>query len=279
MAFTNRVILKSGSTLMDLSKSLNNYLTGATVLSLAAATDAIYLGSDLPFNHRWFDVKVANTELSQIANVQIWSGSQWVNTVDLMDETTSGGRVFSQSGHIAFVPDRYKSAWSREHSTETIADLASLRIYNLYWVKITFSADLSLTTELSYIGHRFADDVELKAEYPELFNAELMSALGVASWDEKHAVAAEYVIRDLMRDQAIYSSNQILDWEIFKAAGVHRAAAMIYYSLGPAYNEHFNRAMVAYKQCLDLKYLRIDTTQSATLEPQTLRASSSWLSR
>lgn len=279
MAFTNRVIWRSGSSLIDLSQQMNNYLSGTSVLDLKASSDALYLGSDLPFNHRWFNIDVPNQNASRIQSIQIWNGSTWMNTVDLMDDTVLMGATFAKSGYVAFVPDRLASAWSRQYTTETMADLSTLKIYNLYWIKITFSADLSALTELSYIGHRFANDVELRLEYPELFNPDLMTALGVANWNQQHAVTAEYVIRDLMRDQAIYSSNQLLDWEIFKSAGVHRAAAMIYYSLGPAYNEHYNRAIAAYKQSLDLKFLRIDQSGDATLDSQDLRATTTWLSR
>jgi hypothetical protein len=44
----NRIIRKDASTLVDLSREMSDFLSQMATLDIVAATDKIYIGSDLP---------------------------------------------------------------------------------------------------------------------------------------------------------------------------------------------------------------------------------------
>ena len=283
----NRVLWKSGvSTLNDLSKKLSDPLSGAEVIPFLTATDAIFIGSDLPFNHRWFEVSVANNVVAS-PSVAVWDGSTWIPCVDVIDETVaSGGKTLSQSGLISWVPDRLDSSWSRIDFTEELPDseiLSTVKIYDLYWVKMTFNANLRASTSLGYIGHKFSSDSDLFAEYPDLNNTDLMTAFASGGtktdWKDQEFLAAEYIIQDLRNLQVIWSKNQILDPQLFKSASVHKTAEIIYRSFGDDYKDDKESSAQAYKQCMSKKSFNVDLNLNATLDEKETQPTTNWMTR
>jgi len=143
---STRIIHKDNSVLRDYSVSLANYLSGTQVIAYVAAEDALYIGSDLPFNHRWVEVSVVSATTSTLS-VSLWNGSAWEAAVDVVDETSVAGVALARSGFVSWVPDRLKT-WSFEDTTERVSDLSTLKIYDKYWAKLSYSADLTGTTAL-----------------------------------------------------------------------------------------------------------------------------------
>jgi len=191
----NRVILKQGSTLTDISEEMNEYYGTATGTPIEAATDAIYIGSRHPFNHLYFKIGQANS-LSTTMTIQYWSDG-WQNVVDKKDSTNG----FAQSGYVTFTPDK-KDQWEQESTNyegEAVTDLESLVIYDHYWIKLTFSADMHSETSLGWIGNKFADDNDLGAEFPDLARSNVKTSFkaGKTDWEEQHLVAARTIISDL----------------------------------------------------------------------------------
>lgn len=279
--FSNRTFFKSGSSLIDISAEMNDYLSGTKVFAYLFATDFLYLGSELPFNHRFFHVKVVN-DLASVANVELWDGgSVWNPAVEVVDGTiATAGKSLSQSGIIQFTPDRNK-AWGMEDTTEHIDALSTLRIYNLYWMRFSWSANLKSTTELHSIGHKFASDTDLAAEYPDLIRSSVMTAFesGKTNWDSQHFLAAEYIIGDLKRQNVIISKNQILEWEKLKSAAVHRVAAIIYTAFGKAKEEEMKQAFISYKKTLDVKQFSIDKNADALEQVNERFEQTGWMTR
>lgn len=266
MLINNRIIFKDNTSLIDLSVKLNNYNSGTETIGIVAAQDAIYIGSDLPFNHRYFQVSTANDQAS-IITVSLWDGSQWNNAVEVIDQTSTTGMTLAQSGIISWTPDR-DEVWQYARSTEDISDLSTLKIYDYYWAKFTFSANLKTTTALSYLGHRFSEDADLLAYYPDLLLTTTMSAFqtGKTNWNEQHIAAAEEIVKHLRKKQIIWSVNQILEWQQFTLAGVHKTARNIFAAFGENYKDDRDTAEGDYQKSMNMQVFNVDKNKNARLE-------------
>jgi len=275
----NRVIWKDNATLRDLSISLSNPLSQTETMALVAAEDAIYLGSDLPFNHRWFEVSSANAVACDIS-IELWNGQSWKSAVDVIDQTKLAGATLAQSGFISWVPDR-DHTWDMEQTTADMSDLSTLKIYDMFWVRLKFTADVTGTTALKYIGHKFSSDADLVAEYPSMASATLKGAYstGKTTWTDQHFLAAEYIIQEMRAQRLVWSPNQILDWAQFKPASVHRTAAIIFTALGQDYVEELKSAMDQYKSALKIKAFNIDQNANARVDAKETKSRVEFLGR
>lgn len=278
MLLNNRIIRKDNTVLTDLSIKLNDSHSGSENLDIVASEDALYIGSDMPFNHRYFEVSSPNLNTSAVT-VSLWDGNSWVAAVDVLDQTSVGGKTFSQSGIISWVPDRDET-WTREISTEEITDLTTLKIYDYYWVKLTFSNNLTAfvdnvdptpdtaSTALSYIGHKFAEDNDLRAYYPDLLLSATLTAFtaGKTTWNEQHIAAAEEIVKDLRKKRIVFSRNQILDWEQFNLAAIHKVAKLIFTSFGENYRVEREQAEKDYLTAIQMQVFNVDTNKNARLD-------------
>ena len=278
MLSNQRILIERSGTVTDSSVDLNEYLSGSVTLSIEA-DDSIYLGSDLPFNHRWFEITTANSSASAVS-VYLWSGTQWNQAVDVIDQTSVTGKTLAQSGIISWVPDRQKT-WSSQDSTESMDDLSDFKIYDMYWVKITFSGDLHASSSLLHVGHKFSSDAQLEAQYPELAQSTLKAAFktGKTTWNDQTFEAAGYIIQDIKSMRIARSENQILDWQVFKNASVHKTAEIIFRAFGDDYEDNLVSAMKAYSKAMDIKFFNIDQNSDARLEPVERQVSTGWMSR
>lgn len=232
MLINQRVIWSNNGTLTDLSVESNDLFTGTKVIDYVAGQDYIYIGSDLPFNHRYFKLASVNA-VASVCSVAIWDGSTWNNAVDILDLTSVSGASLGQSGIIAWTTDRNKS-WVEEETTENISALSTLKIYDLYWVRLSWSVSWTGTTEVGYVGHKFGNDNLLGALYPDMARTSVKTAhtTGKTNWDEQQVIASEVIVSTLRKDRKLVSASQIFSWEMFQLAGVHKTADIIYGSFG-----------------------------------------------
>lgn len=267
MLHSSKVIWKDNTTLVDLSLKLSDINSEAVPFAFVAADDKLYLGSDFSFNHRFIDVKRANTAAAVISQIETWNGNSWDPVAQIFDDTQAGGKSFGKSGVIGWVPDRHVS-WAREGSTEDIPELATLKVYDKKWVRITFSANLA-DCELNYVGHRFSSDADLRSRYPDLLNPESLDAFeqGKTNWNVQHVLAAEELIRDMKRDLDIWSENQILDWQLFQDAACHKVATYAFTAFGRDYVDNLDTAEAAYQKARNKKIFNIDRNNNAILRP------------
>jgi len=258
MLANQRIFHYDGGTLEDKSVDLNNIFSAGTVIDLQNA-DYLYIGSDLPFNHRYFNVSSANAVISTMS-VEIWDGNAWVAAVDVIDQTSTGGKTLAQSGFISWTLPR-NGSWGQEATTEDIAALSTLKIYDLYWVRLAVSINVSITTALSYIGFRFAGDDDLGGYYPSLIGSSVLDAYetGKTTWAEQHFLAAEDIINDIRAKRIAWNPNQVLNWEQFRLAGIHKVAANIMLAFGDDYKDNRADAMAEYRAAMNLKVFEVDT--------------------
>ncbi len=231
MLHFQRVLFSDNGTLTDLSYQLSDYRSGSAVIPYVAGEDYLYIGSLLPFGHKYIELATVNDQASTIS-VDIWWANDWVSAVDLMDLTVSGDNSLGASGYVIFSANRLKG-WDKELDSEDVTGLSGTAIHGMYWVRLSWSDDLKATTAIKYIGHKFAADNALYTFYPDLNSASLKTAFasGKTTWDEQHFAAANCIISDLKRRNLIVSGDQIIDFQEFEEAALHKAADIIYSGL------------------------------------------------
>lgn len=270
---TQRVIWDDNGTLKDLSASLNRYHANPETIPLVAAEDKLYIGSELPFNHRYVNMTTANTAASIISSIEVWSGSAWVGVVDIIDQTQLGSATFGQSGIFSFSVAR-NSSWSQEATTEDVTGLSSLKIYNLYWMRLTFSADLDAGTQINYIGHKFSDDSALAPNgYRDLERADVKTGYeaGKTNWDEQHIAAAEEILRFLKKNRTIWSANQVLDWGQFEQPSIHKTAEIAFRGFGDDFATERNEAKKLFETTMNQGVFVVDRDEDGKVDERERR--------
>ncbi|MCK4261107.1 MAG: hypothetical protein KAX49_19180, partial [Halanaerobiales bacterium] len=157
--------------------SLDNQ--GSGTITTDGTSPIFYLGKKAPFNNffAWMDVANVN---SLTMTVEYWDGKDWVPTVDLLD----GSNAFTQSGVVQFSPDK-DYGWQRVSDTTDAGEppeLSSFKIYDLYWLKISFSGDMSAGSTLKQIAYKFTDENELLLKDSDL--NEFLTAFGLTDWTD-----------------------------------------------------------------------------------------------
>lgn len=271
----NRILFSDNGTLSEWTPELINYKSGSKTFSYVTGQDAIYIGSLYPFNHQYFKFGATVNLVAATMSIKYWDGNEFVDVANILDETNT----FGQSGFITFTPDEDK-LWCKEN-TEDITELDDIKIYNMYWLKITFNQNLTASTIISWIGQKFSDDDDLGAEYPLLTRSSMKAAFetGKTSWEEQHVRAAELLIKDLIESNVIDNRNQILVREKFKLAAVSKCAELAFAGFGDDYNDDKVNARNEYNSRRKMRIYLVDLDGDANLEPFEVRNRQGFLSR
>src|SRR4051812_37164611 len=97
MFINNRVILKKATVKTDISVLCSDPYAGSQAIAVAHADDAIYIGSDLPFNHRFLMMTAKNQLAGELA-VAVWNGSTFAACEDVQDFTATSGKPLNKNG-------------------------------------------------------------------------------------------------------------------------------------------------------------------------------------
>lgn len=262
-----RVVYSDNGTLSDYSVELNNYHSGTgSISSLVADQDYLYFGSRQPFNSIFVKMDTVNSNNSTIS-VDYWDGDQWRSTVDVLDETSG----LSQSGHITWFTDLDYS-WTREHTNhgaDSITGLTDVVIYSKYWVRLSFSNDLSADTSISFVGDLFCNDDDLESEFPDFALSSTKTAYesGKTSWEEQRVIASRILVNDLISKGIIKDSGQILNRSDYTAACVQKTAEIIFNSFGEEFNDPKQKARNEYRSRLTKRVHRVDLNKNANEDP------------
>lgn len=273
-----RIFYSDNGILRDFSVNLNKYDEIESEFHYIAGEDYLYIGSRLPFNSLYFKVTHKNTSPANMY-VEVFDGENWEFVNELIDETGA----FAKSGYITFVPDR-DAGWEMEDTNTngaTVPGLESVKIYDKYWMRISFDAELSNHVCLSWVGHIFADDADLGSEYPDLVKTSVKHAFKQAkqNWEEQLVRASEVIIEDLLINRNILDSSQILDRYDYRSACIQKAAEIIFNAFGDDFVDQKQRAREEYQRRLSIPTKKIDLNANGVEEVYEARNTQGWLSR
>jgi hypothetical protein len=264
-----RFIYSNNGTLQNYTEEINNYHSGETALTFVAAEDAIFIGSNLPFNHIYVKMGSTVNANASTMSVSLWDGSDFNAVAELVDGTD----CFSQSGFIEFTPDKNES-WSMEDTVDAsgnglITGLGDVTIYDKYWLKITVSADLTADLTIGWLGQIFSNDDDLGSEYQELLASDILAAIetGKTDYQEQAVRATGVIIGDLKRKRTLWSANQILERENLMLASVSKVAEIIYGLLGNDYLDDKLEAKKEYGERLGKAFPTVDTNKDGIASP------------
>lgn len=258
MILDQRVLFNS----TDISQEVNDYRTG--VAAFAYTTGGyLYIGSVLPFNNLWIELGTVNAVAATVS-VDLWFSNSWVSAVDVLDWTNG----LMQTGRVQWTTDINKS-WDLEQYSKDVSGLPSTsNIYNMYWMRMSWNANLTGGTTIKYIGQKFSDDSQLYSFYPDLNNSTVKTsfAAGKTDWTEQHYMAAEHIIRDLRKGGIIIARGQIMDYAMLVDASCHKVAEIIYQAFGEPYFEQLKQARASYKEASQVKFFNVDRSGNGRLD-------------
>ena len=272
-----RIVFSDDGTLADKTAELKDYYGSETVLPIVAAEDKLYFGSSFAFNSVYVKMNTPNVSAS-VVSVEYWDGGEWQSAVEVIDETISSGATFGQSGYITFVPNK-SNRWALEdtvgsNNNETITGLGDITIYDKYWMRLSFTNDLDVTTGLQFVGHKFTGDDELGTEYPDLVRSNYMAAFetGKTDWDEQSVTASNLVIQDLIRKQIINSGGQLLDRHKMTPAATSKLAEIIFNAGGDKRKDDKDAARKEYSIRMNLSLYNRDENSDGRLDRKEIKS-------
>ena len=273
-----RIIFSDNGTLNDYSVALNKYEASTENFVLVAAEDYLFVGSRFPFNSLFFKMGTVNSNSSTMS-VHYWDGDEWQAVVNIIDETEG----LTQDGNVTFYPDLDEN-WMREHTNyngETITGLSGITIYNQYWIRISFSADLSAGTTLRYIGNIFCNDDDIYSEYPDFRSPNVLTSFksGKTDWEEQRYKASRILIQDLVDKKIITEGGQILNRSDYAEACVSKTAEIIYNSFGDDFKDQKLEAHKEYNARLSKRVHRVDLNGNALEDISESRNETGFLNR
>jgi len=228
-----RIIYSDNGVLTDLTSQLNDYSASSKAFAWNGTEDAMYLGSIYPFTSKYFKRTTPNT-VASTATVSYWDGTTWRAASNQIDETGLSGTPFSNSGYINLRADK-RYPWVSDDTTdngvEQITGLSGITIYDMYWIKITYSSNIAMT--LSWIGDVFCKDTDLKLISPSVMGTTFMDdwESGKTGWEDQRVSATQLLIEE-SKGHKLNSEALYLDKDELTLATTFRTLAVIYGEMG-----------------------------------------------
>jgi hypothetical protein len=272
----NRVLFSDNGTLKDITNEMCNYNSTLFNFSYVAGEDAFYYGARLPFNHLYFECDTFNS-ISASIKIEYWDGQKFVDVVNTVDSTNA----LNNNGFIDFIPDK-DNRWAYEDTEDmTGFELSQVKIYDLYWLKITFDVDLD-PVDLRFIGRKFSEDTDLGSEHSDLTKDDsYLKAFGATktNWNEQHIAAAEIIEDDLIDSGIIDFGEQLLARNQFKRASIKKVAEIVYANLGRDYEDDKQAVRAEYFNRLNKLKPKVDKNADGILSKYEARAKTRFFSR
>ena len=262
-----RILKSKGGVLSDLSYD-NQDESSLPLLDLAAA-DYLLIGMQYPFTNFFIDTTggVANDQASNLI-LEYWNGNAWVAAVDVLDGTRVAGCSMAKSGAILFSIDKQKSGWGKVNNTRTsqMAELNTKDLYDLYWLKVRFSADLNALTSFQELGFAWTNGAKMrgiKAEVDRYFNS---FKTGKTNWIPEIMAACKMMMTDLKKADIALGPQQVIRLDDFWLPATYKTLWLIYNNLGPAYLETANGFAHQYHKTFAPQNLVIDENANGTID-------------
>lgn len=213
MALLNREVTRTIKNTTETTSDTTSITSGELSFVLTTS-DFFYVGFfGGPFAARYFDMGTANTNSSTLTVEFMATDGTWTAVEDLVDETQG----FQQSGFIHW---QNTGKW-KKNAQSPVSDR------ELYWIRISVSADLSAGTTLQSVLNLFSDDNTLRSYWPELITDTRFLPTGRTDFLEQHNEAKEMVVEKMKQRHVISEESQILDLNEVYVAATHAAAYII----------------------------------------------------
>lgn len=275
-----RVFLNDNGSFTDYSL-LNSDESSTLAIPLVATEDYIYIGKYYPFNNFFLDVDTVNDQAATLT-VDVWDGTQWRSSVDVLDGTSSGGVSLAKSGVVEFSIDKDYS-WNRVFdSSDTNAPdemQGEFTIYNLYWIRLKWSADLAATTELNTIAYAFTSSQQLDNIYNQINQYLTSFGSGKTDWNDEIVTASLHVVKTLKKNRLIVNEGQIIKLDDVSLATDYKTLELIFNSLGPSYAEERDRVSHTFSELISMPGFTFDRNNDAAVDTFELNSSYGRLKR
>ena len=195
----------------EITQSTQDPTAAPTDLVMTGA-DFLYVGFQGRFAARHFNFNSLNTNAS-VLTIEYWDGSDWQAVKDLIDETVG----FTKNGFISWINS---SDWNKLAQTP-IVDV------ELFYVRISVSADLSAGTSIQSLLNLFCDDRLLRRFYPEIISDSRYLPPGRSDFIEQYIAGKDRVVIRLKQRKVIHDESQIIDINAVAEAAVHAVAKII----------------------------------------------------
>ena len=227
-----RAISSDNSVLTDYSL-VSQDRTNSFTLPITKSEDYLYIGQYFPTNNLYFSIGTANTNACTIS-VEIWNNG-WVDAVDVLDGTSSSGKSMATSGIIQWGIDKDDMGWTRVSDPTQEASsfgLTSLKIYDLYWIRISFSESLSAGSTLKQIAYKFCTDNDLKAKAPDINDYLASWESGKANWSDQIIEGSKELVDYLKSQGLIKHAGNILRFDEVNTACSYLTLSLIHNGIG-----------------------------------------------
>jgi hypothetical protein len=128
----------------------------------------------------------------------------------------------------------------------------------MYWLRISFSADLNAATELRRMTYSFSAnqkieeyDITLK-DYITEFQDESESSK--TNWDDEIITASELVVADMKNRSVIVNRGQVLRFDDVFLPTTYKTLELIYSNLRGDFKEKLSDVRAAYKTAFPARF-------------------------
>lgn len=260
-----RVLYYNGSSLGDLS--LDNQDEASNITLATSVTKYIYVGQKSPFTSLFIYLNTANAIASTL-DVEYWDGTQWRNVADKLDGTATAGVPFAKSGVIKWYLDN-DHGWNCVGDTSdngAPAELSSIKIYNMYWMRISSADALTAGANAKQLAYTFTSTQELNNYDVEISGFYESFATGKTDWIREIITASKLTLMEMKRRGVIMHQGQLIDMDDFTVPASFKALELIYSNLGPSYIERRKLMQEEFAKALNVQRPVIDSNADGKLD-------------
>jgi hypothetical protein len=246
------VLTKISGVVTDISSLVTDINHAGASVTLDV-TDAIFIGTPLPFNALYMRLGTNLNTVDSSMVFSFWDASTFRQFLNVQDGTKLTTKTLSQSGTVQLVvKDEYMPC---SNDSIYLSEIGIDGYYDMYWTKISVTAKTS-AVNLLYVGQLFLEsDNALYTEYPDLKFDQYKKAFSPSKVDflDQRIIATDRTIAELIAKNVISQPQQFMDWRVMKEAAMHKTAELIYKALGVKYKEDAMAANKSFVAALDVK--------------------------
>lgn len=260
-----RIFKFDGSSLTD--QSLLNQDDSSTMPLNLDTDDYLYIGQRFPFTNLFFQMDTVNGVTGSIS-VDYWDGKQWRAGVDVLDGTKSSTIPLAKSGNLSWSVN-HDYGWQIVNDTtdsSAPSGLASVYLYDTYWTRLSVDNAVSGSCDAKEIGYAFTTSSQLKSIDVEIDGYLSSFESGKTDWNPEIMTASKQVVTDLKRLGLVIHSGQIMELDDVWLPATYKTLALIYFNLGPSYNDKRAAVENMYKNALNNRRYTFDSNADGKLD-------------